>query len=206
MRSDLPARINSWAGRVPPAVIYITGAAWGSWLFWLGATGGLGAEPINALERAYGDAALKLLVAGLAITPLRRLAGISLLRFRRAIGVTCFFFALAHVLVWAVLDLRSVAALWQDVMRRPYVTVGMMAFLMLAPLAATSSNAAIRAMGAMAWRQLHRLVYPAAILVSLHVLWIAKGFAIEPLVYTGLIAALLALRLPPVDRLLGRRH
>jgi sulfoxide reductase heme-binding subunit YedZ len=193
-------RFNAILRRLPPAVIYAGGAAWAAWLFWLGATGGLGAEPINALEREYGDVALKLIIAGLAVTPLRRFLGVNLVRFRRAIGVTCFFFALAHVLVWALLDLRSLTAIWQDIVKRPYITVGMLAFLTLVPLAVTSNDRAIRRMGAAAWRRLHWLVYPAALLGALHNLWIAKGFALEPLILAGLILGLLALRLPLFDR------
>jgi sulfoxide reductase heme-binding subunit YedZ len=195
-RPDIVGTLNTVVRRVPPVAIYLGGSAWAAWLFWLGATGGLGAEPINALERAYGELALQLLVVGLAITPLRRFAGINLLRLRRAIGVTCFFFLLAHVLVWALLDLRSVTAIWADIVKRPYVTVGMLGFVMLLPLALTSNDAALRRMGAAAWRRLHRLVYPAAILGALHFIWIAKGFALEPLVYMAVILGLVALRLP----------
>lgn len=192
----LVSRLNEGIRRIPPGLVYILSVAWAAWLFWLGATGGLGAEPINALEREYGDAALKLLVAGLAITPLRRFVGVNLLGLRRAIGVGCFFFVVAHVMVWALLDLQSLWAVWADIVKRPYVTIGMAAFLLLIPLAVTSNNVSIRRMGPLAWRRLHRLVYPAAILGAVHFLWIAKGFAIEPLVYMGLILALLALRLP----------
>lgn len=199
-RAGVAARINSALRVLPPASIYVAAAAWAGWLFWLGATGGLGAEPINALERAYGDAALKLLVAGLAVTPMRRFLGINALRFRRAIGVSCFFFVLAHVLVWAALDLRSVSAIWADIVKRPYITVGMLGFLLLVPLAVTSNALSLRRMGASAWRRLHRLVYPAAILGGLHYLWIAKGFALEPIVYALVILALLMLRLPLIDR------
>ena len=198
-------RINTILRRLPPAVIYVVGTSWAAWIFWLGATGGLGAEPINALEREYGDVALKLIIAGLAVTPLRRFLGVNLLRFRRAIGVTCFFFALAHVLVWALLDLRSLSAIWQDIVKRPYITVGMLAFVTLVPLAVTSNDRALRRMGAAAWRRLHRLVYPAALLGALHNLWIAKGFALEPLILAGLILGLLAIRLPVFDRRPARR-
>lgn len=196
----LVSPINDGLRRVPPAIIYVLAAAWAVWLFWLGATGGLGAEPINALEREYGDMALKLLVASLAVTPVRKFLGINLLRFRRAIGLSCFFFVLAHVLVWALLDLQSLSAIWADIVKRPYVTVGMAAFLMLIPLAATSNNLSLRRMGAASWRRLHKLSYPAAILGALHYIWIAKGFALEPLLYMAAILVLLGLRLPVFDR------
>ncbi len=198
---DISGAVNGALRRVPPAVVYVGGAAWGGWLFWLAASGGLGVDPVNALEREYGDIAIKLIVAGLAVTPLRRWAGINLLRFRRAIGVTCFFFVLAHFLVWALLDIGALDAIWADIVKRPYVTVGMLSFLLLIPLAVTSNNLSLRRMGAAAWRRLHKLTYAAAVLGAVHYLWIAKVIAVEPLVYLSLILGLLALRLPVVDRL-----
>ncbi len=161
-----------------------------------GCDGGLGVDPVNALEREYGDIAIKLIVTGLAVTPLRRWAGINLLRFRRAIGVTCFFFVLAHFLVWALLDIGSLGAIWADIVKRPYVTVGMLGFLLLIPLALTSNNLSLRRMGALAWRRLHKLTYAAAILGAVHYLWIAKVIAVEPLVYLSLILGLLILGCP----------
>lgn len=201
---DIAGTVNAGLRRLPPAVIYLGGAAWGGWLFWLAATGALGVDPVNALERAYGDIAIKLIVAGLAVTPLRRWAGINLLRFRRAIGVTCFFFVLAHFLVWALLDIGALGAIWADIVKRPYVTVGMLSFLLLIPLAVTSNNLSVRRMGAAAWRRLHRVTYAAAVLGAVHYLWIAKVVAVEPLVYLALILVLLALRLPAIDRWASR--
>lgn len=201
--SARPGPVDSLNGalrRVPPWVLYVAGAGWAAWLFWLGLTGGLGAEPITELEHRYGELALNLLVAGLAVTPLRRFAGVNLMPFRRAIGVLCFFFVLAHLLVWAVLDVQTPARVWADIVERPYVTIGMAGFLLLLPLGLTSNTWSVRKMGAAAWRRLHRLVYPAAVLGALHYLWLAKGFQWEPLLYMGAILALLALRLVPVRR------
>lgn len=191
----LAQRLNGWLRRLPPWTIYVGGAAWAAWLFWLGLTGGLGVEPINALEREYGEKALILFVAGLAVTPLRDWTGVSLIRFRRAIGVTCFFFVLAHFSVWALLDVQSLARVWDDIVKRPFVTVGMTAFALLVPLAVTSNNLSVRRLGAAAWKRLHRLTYPAAILVALHYLWLAKGFQLEPVLWTVAILGLLALRI-----------
>ena len=192
-------RVNAGLRRVPAWALYIVGAGWGCWLFWLAATGGLGVEPIEALEHRYGELALQLLVAGLMVTPLRRHIGLNLLPFRRAIGVLAFCFALAHVLVWALLDVRQISAIWADIQKRPYVTIGMAGFLLMLPLALTSNNRAVRRLGAVQWRKLHRLVYPAAALGALHYVWLAKGFQLEPLAYLFLILGLLALRLlgPP---------
>lgn len=186
--------INSAARRVPAWSIYILCAGWAGWVFFLGATGGLGVEPIEALEHEYGAMALNLLVAGLAITPLRRYAGINLLKFRRAMGVSAFFLVLAHVLVWAVLDVQSLDRIWADIVKRPYVTVGMAGFLLLLPLALTSNNRAVRRLGSK-WRKLHKLTYPAVVLGAVHFLWLVKGFQWEPLIYLVVILALLATRL-----------
>ncbi len=187
--------INTTLRRIPAWTIYIVGAAWAAWLFYLGLTGGLGPEPINALEREYGALGLKLLIAGLAVTPLRRYAGLNLLKFRRALGVTTFFYILAHFMVWALLDVGTFARVWEEVVKRPYVTVGMASFAMMIPLAITSNNMSLRKLGGAAWRKLHKLTYLIAILGGVHYLWLVKGFQIEPIIYMAVILALLAGRL-----------
>jgi len=187
--------INTTLRRIPAWTIYIVGAAWAAWLFYLGLTGGLGPEPINALEREYGALGLKLLIAGLAVTPLRRYAGLNLLKFRRALGVTTFFYILAHFMVWALLDVGTFARVWEEVVKRPYVTVGMASFAMMIPLAITSNNMSLRKLGGAAWRKLHKLTYLIAILGGVHYLWLVKGFQIEPIIYMAVILALLAARL-----------
>lgn len=188
--------LNTTLRRVPPWLIYIAGAAYAVWLFYLGLTGGLGIEPINALERAYGEIGLQLMVLGLAVTPLRQYLGLNLMKFRRAIGVTTFFFILAHLMVWAVLDVQSLERIWADIVKRPYVTVGMVGFVLMLPLALTSNNLSIRRLGAGAWRKLHKLVYPTALLGALHYLWLVKGFQLEPIIYTAVIIGLLLARVP----------
>lgn len=193
----LKDRVNRGLRLIPPWTLYILGAAYAGWLFFLALTGGLGVEPITALEHLYGEIALQLLTAGLAVTPLRQWAGLNLMPFRRALGVLTFFFVLAHFLVWAVLDVQTVSAIWADIVERPYVTIGMVGFLLLIPLGLTSNNMSVRKMGAAAWRKLHKLVYPAALLGAVHYLWLAKGFQIEPLVYLAVILMLLGLRLVP---------
>ncbi len=192
---DVAGALNGVLRKVPAWTLYILGAVWAVWLFWLGLTGGLGVEPINALEREYGAVGLKLLVLGLTVTPLRRWTGVNLMKFRRAIGVLTFFFILAHFMVWALLDVQSVARIWADILKRPYVTVGMAGFVLMLPLVLTSNNLAVRKMGAAAWRGLHRLTYVVAILGVVHYLWLSKGFQIEPLIYLALVLGLLASRL-----------
>ena len=191
----LAQRINGWLRRVPAWPLYAFGALYMAWLFWQ-ALNGVSVEPIDWLERAYGITALKFLVATLAVTPLRRFAGVNLLKFRRALGLLVFFFVLAHFLVWALLDVQALGAVWADIVKRPYVTIGMGAFLMLIPLALTSNNASVRRLGGAGWRRLHWLTYPVAVLGGIHYVWLARGFAIEPLVYLAMILGLLATRLP----------
>jgi sulfoxide reductase heme-binding subunit YedZ len=187
-------KINGVLRRVPTWSLYVLGALWAAFLFWQALTGRLGVEPINALEREYGDTALKLLVASLAVTPLMKYTRVSLLKFRRAIGLLTFFFVLAHFSVWALLDVQSFGRVWADILKRPYITVGMIAFVGLIPLALTSNNLSIRKLGRN-WRRLHQLVYGIAILGAVHFIWLSKGFQIEPLVYLGLILGLLATRI-----------
>lgn len=186
--------INKLARRLPVWMVYVALALPAPWLFWLGLTGGLGVEPIKALEHEYGELALKLLIAGLAITPLRRYVGVNLLKFRRSIGLMAFFYVSAHLLVWLVLDVQILSQIWADILKRPYVTVGMAGFVLLMPLALTSNAWSIRKLGG-AWRRLHKLVYPAVLLGGIHFVMLVKGWQIEPLVYLAIVIGLLALRL-----------
>lgn len=186
--------VNAVLRRVPAWTLYVASAGWAAWLFYLGLTGGLGVEPINALEREYGSVAIQLLIAGLAVTPLRRFAGVNMMKFRRAIGLSAFFFVVAHFLVFALLDVQTWDRVWQEIVKRPYVTVGMAGFVTLIPLAVTSNNWSIRRLGGAAWRRVHRLVYPAAVLAALHYLWLVKGREWEPIIYMVVILGLLATR------------
>jgi len=188
--------INGTLRSVPIWPVYIVCMIPAPWLFYLGLTGGLGIEPIEALEHRYGELALQFLIAGLAVTPLRQFTGVNLLRFRRAIGVITFFYVMCHLLVWLFLDVQIWSQIWADIVKRPYVTIGMAGFVALLPLALTSNDWSLRKLGAARWRSLHKLVYPAAILGGLHFVWLAKGFQLEPLLYMGAIVGLLALRLP----------
>ena len=185
--------INGAVRRVPVWVLWIGGLVPALWFFYLGLTVGLGAEPIKALEHELGLVALQLVVAGLAITPLRRHLGINLLRFRRAVGLLAFTYVGLHLAVWLFLDVQDAARIGADILKRPFVTVGFAAFVLMIPLAVTSNDLALRRLGPR-WRRLHRLVYPAAVLGAVHFVWLAKGFQIEPLLYLTTILVLLALR------------
>ena len=186
-------RINTALRRIPAWVIYAMAPLPVIWLVWQGFIGGLGVEPIRALEHELGEIGLQLLLAGLCVTPLRRYLGLNLLKFRRALGLVAFFYITLHLLVWLVLDVQIPAQIWADIVKRPYITVGMLAFVLMVPLALTSNNASVRRLGAR-WRRLHWLTYPVAVLGALHFVLLAKGFQIEPLIYLTLALLLLALR------------
>ena len=188
-------RINTVARHVPPTAIYIAGASPAFWFLYLGLTGGLGVEPIKALEHELGLMGLKLYVVVLAVTPLRNLTGISLFRIRRALGLLVFYYITLHLLVWLFLVVGIWRQIWADILKRPYITIGMSAFVLLIPLAATSNNWSVRKLGVLRWRSLHRLSYLAAILGALHYVMLVKGWQIEPLLYLAAILGLLALRI-----------
>ncbi|MGY9037096.1 MAG: protein-methionine-sulfoxide reductase heme-binding subunit MsrQ [Rhodobacterales bacterium] len=187
-------RLNTIARRVPTWVVYIVGLMPVPWFLFQAQTGGLGAEPIKALEKELGLLALQLLVAGLAITPARRYLRLNLIKFRRALGLLAFIYVALHLLVWLVLDVGILSQIWADILKRPYITIGMAGFACLLPLAATSNSYSIRKLGAK-WRKLHRLTYLAVVLGAAHFIWLVKGFQIEPLLYMAAILALLALRI-----------
>jgi sulfoxide reductase heme-binding subunit YedZ len=181
---------------VPRLAVYVVGLAPAAWLFWLGVEDRLGPEPIKALEQGLGLWSLRFLLACLAVTPLRRFAGLDLLRYRRALGLLAFYYAFLHLAAYVGLDHGfDWPAILADIVKRPYVTVGMASFAILVPLAVTSNAAAIRRMGGRAWARLHRLVYVAALGAAAHFLLIVKSWPAEPLVYAGLTAALLLTRL-----------
>lgn len=187
--------VNQILRKIPVWAVYLVGSLPAPWLLYLGLTGGLGVEPIEALEHELGELALQLLIFGLAVTPLRQYLGLNLIKFRRAIGVLAFSYVALHLLVWLVLDVQIPSQIWADILKRPYITVGMAGFLLLLPLALTSNNRSVRRLGP-GWRKLHKLVYPAVLLGGLHFVMLAKGFQIEPLIYLAVIIGLLALRLP----------
>lgn len=191
----LADRINSLVRRVPAWCLYILYMLPVPWLLYQAQTGGLGREPIKALEHELGEIALQLLVIGLAITPLRRFAGVNLLKFRRAFGLLAFIYVALHLLVWLVLDVGILSQIWNDILKRPYITIGMASFALLVPLALTSNNWSVRKLGP-AWRNLHKLVYVAAILGAVHYIMLSKVWEVEPLAYLAAILGLLALRLP----------
>ena len=174
------------------------------WLFYAAAANQLGANPAEALIRSTGDWTLRFLCLVLALTPLRVWTKQpALARFRRMVGLFAFFYAALHFLAYAWLDMGlDLAVIARDIPKRPFALVGFLALLLLVPLAATSFNGAIKALGAARWQALHRLVYAIALLAIVHFFWMRAGkndFA-EVALYAAVIAALLGWRLVRLRR------
>ncbi|MDP1929674.1 MAG: protein-methionine-sulfoxide reductase heme-binding subunit MsrQ [Thiobacillus sp.] len=163
----------------------------------LGGSGGLGANPIEFITRSTGTWTLTGLLLTLSVTPMRRLSGrASLIRYRRMLGLFSFFYASLHFVTYIWLDqFFDPAAIARDILKRPFITVGFSAFVLLIPLAATSTQAMMRRLGRR-WQLLHRLVYPVALLAVVHYLWLVKKDLTTPLIYGAVVVFLLALRLP----------
>ena len=193
---DVPSRINGLLRHVPPWTVYLLLALPLASLLWQAVSGGLGPDPVRTLERSLGETGLQLIVAGLLVTPLRRLIGINLIRYCRAIGVMAFAYVALHLTVWVSLDLAfRWAEIGADLLKRPYIIVGMIGFLAMLPLAVTSNNLSVRKLGPVAWNRLHRLTYVAAVAGAVHYLMLVKAWPLEPILYAVAVAVLLALRL-----------
>jgi methionine sulfoxide reductase heme-binding subunit len=180
-----------------------------AWLGYRAATGDLSANPISFITNTLGDWTFRILLASLAATPLRIISGWSWpVTLRRLLGLFAFFYACLHFSVWVVLDhFFDWGALGADIVKRPYITVGMAALLLLIPLAATSTTAAIKRLGGVAWRRLHSLVYLVGVLAALHYLWLAKKVNPEPYYYLGVLILLLGVRVTDwARRRLARRE
>jgi sulfoxide reductase heme-binding subunit YedZ len=157
----------------------------------------LGANPIEKITHSTGYWTLTFLLITLTVTPLRKLLGWSwLMRLRRLLGLLAFFYASLHFLTYLVLDsFFDWASITKDIVKRPYITVGFLAFVLLIPLAITSSNKMMGKLGGKRWRLLHRLIYPIAIAGVLHYCWLVKKDLTKPLIFAALLTLLLAIRL-----------
>lgn len=185
-------RLAVWLGALTPLGL----------LLWRAATDRLGAEPVEEITHWTGFWALTLLMVSLAVTPLRRLSGWNrIIQVRRPLGLFAFFYAVLHLLTYLVLDqFFAWDLIVEDVLKRPYITVGTLALLLMVPLAVTSTKGWIRRLGKR-WQRLHRLVYLSAALGVLHFVWLVKADLREPLIFAGVLAVLLLLRTPLAKRL-----
>ena len=167
-----------------------------AYLAWLAWKSDLGANPIERVEHFTGDWTLRLIVATLAITPLRKLLRLpELIRFRRLIGLFAFFYACLHFLAYVGLDqFFDLPAIWKDIAKRPYVTAGFTGFVAMIPLAVTSTVGWIRRLGGKQWQRLHRLIYLTAIAGVIHYYWLVKSDVRLPIFYGVLMALELGFR------------
>jgi methionine sulfoxide reductase heme-binding subunit len=187
------------------ALVFAVSLAPLAWLVWRGLHDDLTADPVNFIEHTTGNWTLRFLVITLAITPLRKILHLpQLIRFRRMTGLFAFFYVSLHFTTWIWLD-RGFAwsEMWKDVLKRPFITVGFTGFVLLIPLAITSTAGWIRRLGGRRWQNLHRLLYLIAVLGVIHYYWLVKSDHRKPLLYALLVAILLAWRLG--TWLIGRR-
>lgn len=166
-------------------------------LFYLAGRGGLGANPIEFITHSTGTWGLVGLLLTLSVTPLRRLTGRSnLIRYRRMLGLFAFFYICLHFITYVWLDqFFDPGAIAKDIIKRPFITVGFGAFILLIPLAVTSTQSMMRRLGRR-WQMLHRLVYAVALLGVVHYLWLVKKDMTQPLIYGAVLALLMVMRLP----------
>jgi methionine sulfoxide reductase heme-binding subunit len=184
---------NKWS-KVPVFLLCLVPLAL---LVWRALTGNLGANPVEFIQHATGDWTLRFLVLTLCITPFRRFLKLpDLIRFRRMLGLFAFFYACLHFLTYLGPDQSfDLTAMWKDIYKRPFITVGFAAFILLIPLALTSTAGWIRHLGGRRWQMLHQLIYISAICGVIHYYWLVKSAVLRPLIYGAIVAVLLLWRL-----------
>ena len=177
--------------------VFLCGLAPFLWLVFLAVTGGLGANPIERITHFTGDWTLKLLLTMLALTPLRRITRRNIfIRFRRMVGLFAFFYVCLHFSTWLVLDqFFDWGDMVRDIAKRPFITVGFSGFLLLIPMAVTSTKKMVQRLG-QNWRKLHSCIYVIGTLGIIHYLWLVKADKLVPIIYGSIFITLLVLRLP----------
>ena len=197
-------RVNAILRPIPTWVIYVLGALPG--LYIIGGViltfqgrdvfgSSLGIDPTKTIEHWLGELAIQFFIATMAISVLRDRFRLKLIKWRRPLGLLTFFYVCLHFGVWLVLDLQFFwGEIWKDISKRPYITIGMVALLIMIPMALTSNNKAIKALGPLRWQKIHKLAYPAVLLGGVHYVMMQKTWDPEALIYLGVIVLLLALR------------
>ncbi len=198
-------RINSVLRPVPKWMIYVLGAAPGLYIIVgvaLALSGtydlfgnSLGIDPAKTIEHWSGELAIQFFIATMMIRVLRDYFKLKLIKFRRALGHLTFFYITLHLGVWLWLDLQwRWSEIWSDILKRPYISIGMIAFAILIPVMATSNDSAIRRFGPKVWQNIHKLAYPAILLGGVHYIMVQRVWEIEPIIYLTVICLLLAAR------------
>jgi methionine sulfoxide reductase heme-binding subunit len=194
-------------------IVFVAGLLPLALIVWAGLNGNLTADPLREVTHRTGDWTLRFLIIALSVTPLRRLSGWNaLIKFRRMFGLYAFFYGTLHFLIyviadrfaglefrdgiWALSTGRELAlSIWDDIYKRPYITVGFTGFVAMIPLAVTSTAGWIRRLGGRNWQRLHRLIYLSAVAGVVHYWWLVKADIRHPAIYAGLVFVLLAYRL-----------
>jgi sulfoxide reductase heme-binding subunit YedZ len=210
---SLKSAIRNPQSAILKSVVFLASLGPLGWLVWAAFTGNLSANPLSDLTNETGVWTLRFLCITLAITPLRRITGWnSLIRFRRMTGLFAFFYGILHFLIYVIVDrfagldfpdgivawstVRNLAAsVGEDVYKRPFITVGFTALMLMVPLAATSTSGMIRRLGGRRWNRLHRLVYVSAAAGVVHYWWLVKADVSRPRIYALVVGLLLAFRL-----------
>lgn len=201
----LSERINAVLRPIPKWLIYLIGSLPGLYII-VGTLlafqgtdifgGSLGIDPVKTIEHWLGELALQFFIATMLISILRDRFRLKLIKFRRPLGLLTFFYVVLHLAVYLGLDLQwRWSEIWSDILKRPYITIGMVGLLLMIPLAVTSNNPAIRRLGPVAWQNLHKLAYPAILLGGIHYVMVQRVWKVEPLIYLAVIVVLLALRI-----------
>jgi methionine sulfoxide reductase heme-binding subunit len=192
---QLPQFKNRFVKAVPEWLVYVVGFAPAAWLIYSAFTGGLGFDPARSLEKEIGQWALKFLLLSLAVTPFWHLTGINLAKYRRAFGLIAFGYVSVHLATYIGLDKQfDMGVIIEDIWKRPYITIGMGAFVFLLPLAITSNAASIKKLGTTLWKRIHYLVYLIVPMGALHFVMLTKTWRLEPILYLVAALTLLALR------------
>ena len=197
-------RINAVLRPIPKWLIYLLGSLPGIYII-VGTVlalqgtdifdGSLGIDPVKTIEHWLGELALQFFIATMLISILRDKFRLKLIKFRRPLGLLTFFYVVLHLGIWIGLDLQlRWSEIWGDILKRPYITIGMVSMILLIPVACTSNNAAIKSLGPKVWQNLHKLVYPAFLLGGIHYVLVQKVWETEPLIYLGVIIVLLLMR------------
>jgi len=178
-------------------VVFVVCLGPAAWLVWRGIHEDLTADPIKYITHFTGEWILRFLVITLAISPVRKILHVpQLIRFRRMFGLFAFFYGFLHFSTWIGLDQTfNLTGMWQDVVKRPFITVGFTGFVLLIPLALTSTAGWIRRLGGKRWQMLHRLIYATAVLGVIHFYWSVKSDVRKPLEYAFMVGILLAWRI-----------
>lgn len=187
--------INGWLRKFPSWPLYFIGLVPAIVYFYWAVTNQLGIDPLAALEHQLGEWALQLLVLTLLVTPLRKVTGVNLIKFRRVFGLMAFFYVCFHLTTWLVLDKQFFwTEIIKDLYKRPYIIIGMTAFMVMIPMALTSNNWSIRRLGPKGWGRIHKLGYLASAAGALHYMMLVKAWPVEPIVYCTVVGVLLLWR------------